>query len=88
MSKRHGGGAIRELKKGNYEKSLTLIIATLIQHFEANDWKGARVSDLISMLVLLRGTQVKSENGSSPVDNWLVSIQAALPKSSKKSEDE
>jgi hypothetical protein len=77
MSAKHSAGAVRELKKGNFEKSIVLVIASLIQHFEETGWKSARVSDLISMLVLLRGTQVKAENGSSPVDNWLVSIQKA-----------
>mgnify|MGYP003118586582 CR=1 FL=1 len=77
MSAKHSAGAVRELKKGNFDKSVALIIASLIQHFEATGWKSARVSDLISMLVLLRGTQVRAENGQSPVDNWLVSIQKA-----------
>jgi|TARA_R100001463_G_scaffold4434_6_gene16638 hypothetical protein len=75
--KRNAKAAITAIKKGDFEKSLQLICATLIEKFEEDGWKTAKVQDLISMMVLLRGAQIKDEQGVSPVDQWLVSVKKA-----------
>jgi hypothetical protein len=87
MSTKHSAGAVREIKKGNFEKSIALIIATLIQKFEADNWRGARISDLIQLLVLLRGVMIKNTEGKAPVDEWLVSVSKRVDAKIKKAED-
>lgn len=88
MSTKHSAGAVREIKKGNFEKSIALIIATLIQKFEADKWQGAKISDLIQLLVLLRGVMIKNSEGKAPVDEWLVSVSKRVDAKIRKAEDE
>tara|TARA_R110001583_G_scaffold29115_3_gene102563 strand:+ start:97 stop:339 length:243 start_codon:yes stop_codon:yes gene_type:complete len=66
--------AVSAIKKGDVPKTLENIISALIERFDEDDWKGAKVADLISLLVLYRGTQIEDVNGDSPIDNWLVSV--------------
>tara|TARA_R100001530_G_scaffold28587_1_gene22615 strand:- start:189 stop:473 length:285 start_codon:yes stop_codon:yes gene_type:complete len=87
MSSKHAAGAVREIKKGNFEKSVSLIIATLIQKFEKDDWRGARITDLIQLLVLLRGIMVKNSEGQAPVDAWLVSVSKRVDAKVRQAQD-
>ena len=66
--------AISSIRKGDITKTLESIISALIEKFDEEDWKSAKVQDLISLLVLYRGTQLEDANGSSALDTWLVSV--------------
>tara|TARA_R110000824_G_scaffold45602_1_gene131819 strand:+ start:1101 stop:1409 length:309 start_codon:yes stop_codon:yes gene_type:complete len=66
--------AIRSIKKGEFEKSVALIIASMIKKFDEEGWKTAKLSDLIQLLILLRGVMTKNQEGKSPIDEWLISV--------------
>jgi len=74
MKSKEARAAVRAVKKGEVQVALQNIISALIEKFDENDWKGAKVSDLISLLVLYRGTQIEDHNGDNPIDKWIVSV--------------
>lgn len=67
-------GAVRAIKKGQFEKTICLIVAALIQKFDDDGWENAKISDLVQLLVLLRGIMIKNESGQAPVDEWILSV--------------
>ena len=71
---RNAQSAIRSIKRGEFEKSVALIIAAMIKKFDKEDWRTAKIGDLIQLLILLRGVMTKNQEGKTPIDEWLISV--------------
>jgi|TARA_R100001509_G_scaffold158605_2_gene123971 hypothetical protein len=70
---------LKALESGDIAEAVRCLIYDVTSKFADEDFKGFKPQDLISLLVLYRGLTVVGEDGSSPVDEWLVSVKKKDP---------